>query len=75
MITNPEYIVDKESPQEYEARADSVEGEDFYPTDSKGQTKQVVGNPVLNKNEKVSSRSIMRINICALLVWAQVLKT
>lgn len=69
MIINLEYIVDKEFFQEYEVRVDFVEGEDFYFIDSKGQIKQVVGNLVLKKNEKVLLRLIMRINICAFLVW------
>lgn len=55
-MTNPEDVVNKESPQENESSADSVERQHFYSTDGKCQTKQVVGNPVLKRQIHVFLR-------------------
>jgi len=43
----PEYIVDEEAAQQDTARADSVQLQKLHPIQSKCQSKQIVGNPVL----------------------------
>lgn len=47
--THPEHIVDEEAAKEDAAGADVVEMQEFHPIEGEGQSKEVVGNPVLGK--------------------------
>jgi len=54
-VTYPEDVVDEETSEQDAARADSVQLKKLDTIQSKRQTKQIVGNPVLKGQTKTSN--------------------